>query len=110
MLRVYKYDVVALKEVFPVETRDEVWIPEIGKRGWVLVTVDRNIKAKPHERLALQQSNVTAFFLVKGFADQKLLSFAAALLDVWPEIHKTAEQSQPGMLYRVPLRGKVELF
>jgi len=108
MLRVFKQDVCHLGESFSGNTPDEVWIPEVAKRGWVLVTIDRNIKARPHERLALQQSKLTSFFLIKGFESQKLLAFAAALLDVWPHIVAAAEQAQPGSLYSVTFKGKVE--
>ncbi|WP_426748980.1 hypothetical protein [Myxococcus faecalis] len=110
ILRVLKEDVRALKEEFPVETPDQTWIPTVGKQGWILVTADRNIKSKPHERLALQQSKLTAFFLVKGFGDQKLWDYAIALLKVWPQIKKVAETAQPGDSYRVTLTGNVEPF
>jgi hypothetical protein len=37
-LRAFGEDVRHLREIFPPDTPDEVWLPEIGQRGWYLVT------------------------------------------------------------------------
>jgi hypothetical protein len=33
---------------------DMEWIPEVGRRGWVLITKDQNIRRNPLERAAYQ--------------------------------------------------------
>lgn len=34
---------------------DVEWIPVVGSRGWVVITVDRHLRTRPHEaRLAVQ--------------------------------------------------------
>jgi len=35
---------------FAPDTPDEVWLAEIGKRGWIALTHDRRIRYKPTER------------------------------------------------------------
>lgn len=99
-----------LREEFPVETRDEEWIREIGRRGWVLVTIDHYIKAKPHERQSLQESRVTAFFLDPGFANMKLDDYTTALIKVWSGIKEAAQRAQPGEIYHVTVGGTVKPF
>jgi hypothetical protein len=104
----FSEDVCALREHFPADTPDEVWIPEIGKRGWVLITEDNRIRKRPQERLALQLSGVTAFFLGKSFGELKLLAKGQALIQVWPRIKVQAEVSQRGRHYLVNVRGAIE--
>ena len=36
-----------LQDDFPPDTLDVDWIPEVGKKGWVVVTGDRRISKKP---------------------------------------------------------------
>jgi PIN like domain len=43
-------DAVHLHDEFPPNTLDVTWIPEIGRRGWVVITADRGISKKPAER------------------------------------------------------------
>src|ERR1700733_4913019 len=39
---VHEHKVIALRDQFPVGTPDIVWIPEIGKNGWILISRDQN--------------------------------------------------------------------
>jgi hypothetical protein len=109
MLRAaFNEDVCALKDHFAPDTPDEVWLPEIGNRGWVLVTEDKRIRVRPQERLALYLSGVTAFFLGKSFGELKLQEKGEALVKVWPKIKAAAETCQPGTLFMVSVKGLVE--
>lgn len=63
MLRALDVDARALREEFPRNTDDVDWLPEIGRRGWVLITHDRSIRTRPAEARALRASVVTAIFL-----------------------------------------------
>ena len=38
---------------------DLEWIPEIGERGWVLITRDANIRRNPRERAAVTLGRIT---------------------------------------------------
>ena len=55
-LRAFGEDVRHLREVFPPDTPDEVWLPEIGQRGWFLVTHDKRIPRKASQLQALLQA------------------------------------------------------
>jgi hypothetical protein len=100
-------DVRVLKHHFPPDTADVVWLHEIGRLGWVLVTEDKNIRRKPQERQALYLSKVTAFFLGKSFGELKLLDKGLALVSVWPKIQETAAICQQGSIFSVTVRGEV---
>jgi hypothetical protein len=40
---------------------DLEWIPQVGKRNWVLVTRDANIRRNPMERAAYEESRLRGF-------------------------------------------------
>jgi hypothetical protein len=48
---------------FPLDTKDVDWLPEIGRRGWVLLTKDWRIQQRPLEREAMINANVRAFVI-----------------------------------------------
>lgn len=52
---------------FEPSTPDEVWLPEIGRRGWVALTHDENIRYKPNELAAVMRHGV-ALLVVQGRA------------------------------------------
>jgi predicted nuclease of predicted toxin-antitoxin system len=43
--------------------KDEEWLREIGERGWVVLTKDKNFKRRPLERGAILAGGIRAFFL-----------------------------------------------
>jgi PIN like domain len=49
---------------FGKNTQDVDWIPEIGKRGWVILTKDARIGKNQMERLAVADARVRMFVLV----------------------------------------------
>ena len=40
---------------------DVEWIPEVGRKGWVLITTDENIRRNPLERAAYEDAKVRGF-------------------------------------------------
>jgi hypothetical protein len=48
---------------FPQNTADEIWLPEVGKRNWVVLTRDTRIRLHPNERLAILAADVRFFTL-----------------------------------------------
>ena len=51
---------------FDKEELDDVWIRECAKKGWVIVTCDKNIEDDPVNRLAVIESEARVFFLDEG--------------------------------------------
>ena len=44
--------------------RDEVWLKEVGRRGWIVLTKDDRIRYRFLERRAIAEARVRSFFLV----------------------------------------------
>ena len=86
ILMILGVDARHLQDYFPPDTLDVDWIPEVGKKGWVVVTGDRRISKKPPERKALQEANVIAVFMAKGFTSKKIFDLVASFIKWWPEI------------------------
>ncbi|MEY3252032.1 MAG: hypothetical protein RL227_1005 [Pseudomonadota bacterium] len=52
---------------FEPDTPDAVWLPEVGKRGWVVLTHDERIRYKPNELAAVMRHGVR-LLVVQGRA------------------------------------------
>jgi hypothetical protein len=50
-------------EHFPQDAKDEVWLADVGKSGWVVLTKDKHIRYRASEIQALRAANVRAFVL-----------------------------------------------
>jgi hypothetical protein len=99
-----------LQDDFPPDTLDVDWIPEVGKKGWVVVTGDRRISKKPPERKALQEANVIAVFMAKGFTSKKIFDLVSSFIKWWPEIEYAVSRVTSGTSLEVGVNGKVEVF
>ena len=65
-LRAAGADVRRHRDHFAPDAPDETWLPEVGHRGWVVLTKDKNIRRNELEREALLSANVRAFVLTSG--------------------------------------------
>ena len=48
---------------FKPGTRDEDWLPVVGKNGWILITQDKRIRRHKNELSALRANKVCAFII-----------------------------------------------
>jgi len=46
---------------FPGDAPDVEWIPEIARRGWILITKDQHIRRNPLERAAYEAAKLRGF-------------------------------------------------
>jgi len=51
---------------FKRDEQDQVWLTEVSKRSWVILTKDQRIRYRPLEILALRESRARVFVLVAG--------------------------------------------
>lgn len=82
---------------FPGDKPDTEWIPEVGKRGWVLITKDQNIRRNPLERAAYESAKLRGFILTGKDMDGK-------------ELAELLVRSLPGIVRRVAERSGPLLF
>ncbi|MBM3359659.1 MAG: hypothetical protein FJY54_18315 [Betaproteobacteria bacterium] len=59
---------------FKQVTPDTEWIPEVGKREWVLITKDQNIRRNPLERAAYESAKLRGFIVTGKNMDGKELA------------------------------------
>lgn len=50
-------------DTFESGTPDTDWLPDVGSRGWILITKDKHIRKRELELRALRQERVKAFVL-----------------------------------------------
>jgi hypothetical protein len=83
---------------FAPDTADEVWLEEVGKRGWIALTHDRRIRYKPNERDAVMRHDVALLVIVGAapFAD-----LARAFVATLPRIEHFLAQHEPPFIAKV---------
>ena len=82
---------------FLQDAPDVAWIPEVAKRGWILITKDEHIRRNPLERAAYEEAGLRGF-VVTG-RDMTGLELGALLV-----------RSLPAMVRRVAGRPGPSLF
>jgi hypothetical protein len=97
-----------MQEVFGRGLEDVEWIPEIGKRGWVVITGDLHIKTKKAEKKVFEEANLITFFVTKKYNNAHALKRIAWILNQWEAIEAVAAEAQPGDCFDVPFKGKVK--
>jgi predicted nuclease of predicted toxin-antitoxin system len=93
---------------FSPGTPDEVWLKEVGRRGWVVLTKDANIRYHPLEKQAIQTSNVIAVILTKGNlkAEDMGMIFVKAL----PRIKRLVQKTKFPFIARLTPAGSLSLI
>lgn len=99
---------VAHREVFEPAALDPQWIAEIGRRGWVAVTRDKNIRRRPNELRAVRKAGVHMFALTSG--NLSAADTAAIIIKAWPAIQREVAQTPAPALYSVSRSGDVRLL
>jgi hypothetical protein len=93
---------------FPPDAKDEVWLVEVGRRGWIVLTKDDRIRYRVSERTALASARVKAFVLVSS--QLQGVEMAAAFVKALPRIKRLIAHHAPPFIGRVSRSGKVSLL
>jgi predicted nuclease of predicted toxin-antitoxin system len=101
-------EVVHLREEFSDRGIDDViWIPEIARRGWVLITGDHRIRTRKSEKVVFQRNKLVAFFMGKDYNNKRSHTRVEWVLGQWLHIETAAATAQPGDCFLVPMKGKL---
>lgn len=100
--------VEVLDEHFENNTPDELWLSEVGKRGWVVLTKDKNIRRRQVERQALLRAGVAAFVLTAG--DITGAEMAEAFWRAYPRMRKCLRDYELPFIASVSAAGAVRLL
>lgn len=85
-------------------TKDEDWLPIIGKRGWILLTQDKGIRRRRVEILAIRENNVCAFVVAaKGLQGKEIGELIAGSIT---KIERILKKNHPPIVATI-LKGSV---
>jgi len=98
-----EHAVEALKDKFPANTPDEVWIQALADEGgWVVISHDRFRKAAEPE--VMRRAGLIVFLLGKSWGNVAFWDKAYQLVRWWPAIIDQSERIEGGAAYEVPFR------
>lgn len=84
---------------FEPDTPDEVWIPQVAQRGWVIISGDRKILRRPQEVRALVESQARMLILVGNHAPA--VELASNLINTMDKIDELLDRMEPPVVVRV---------
>ena len=93
---------------FPEAAKDTEWLPEVGRRRWVVLTKDHHIRTRQNELVALLSANVAAFVLTA--ADLTGSEMAEAFVRALPKMRRMLTGQPRPFIARISLGGSVTLI
>jgi hypothetical protein len=93
---------------FAQDAKDAEWLPEVGSRGWVVLTKDRHIRTRQSELIALLGAGVAAFVLTA--ADLSGPEMARAFQRAVPRMRRILVGQPRPFVARVSPDGAVALL
>lgn len=86
---------------------DEEWLPVVGRRGWVLLTLDSRLRYNRLQQRAMMENSVAAFVLVGGDTHEEK---AAVFLEALARIRSFLARNPPPFIAKVYRGGRVEIW
>ena len=95
-------------DYFAQGTEDEIWLEEVGKKGWVVLTKDDNIRYHKTERESVIRTGAVVFVLPRGNlrAEKMATIFVGAL----PRIKRFIKSHTPPFIARLTPSGAISLL
>jgi hypothetical protein len=96
-----------LDDLYAQDVRDDVWIPEAGEQGRIILTKDAMIQRRPNEQAALLAASTAVFVFTRGgvTSERVALSMVAAM----PSIREAVRRFDVPLLGRINLAGEVNV-
>lgn len=102
-------EVLSIKDVFGQGAKDEEWLPEVGKKGGIVITQDFRIQTQKHQRELYLQNGVGILFISppskSGFAYWDLVK---KIINEWEDVKKIIRKEKPPFAYRCSARSSFE--
>lgn len=92
-------------QCFVHDCPDEEWLPAVGKKGWIVLTRDKNIRRKPNELRAFKESRVLAIVLTSGQASAA--DTADLVVRLYPKLMRKMQTAKPPAMFAVTLVGTI---
>ena len=107
-LRLAEEQVIAFHERFSSGTRDQVWLPEVGRNGWILLTKGSRIRYRRNEMQALLSSKTRSFVLVSS--NLPGAEIAQIFVKALPRMKRLCQRQRPPFIAHVHKDGTVALM
>jgi hypothetical protein len=91
------------RDHFPDDAPDIAWIPYATERSWVIITQDRGIQRRPHERQAVLSSGARYFCLAGG--SRRGVETAALIVEHFAITDALARAMKPPIIARITQAG-----
>ncbi|MBM4320885.1 MAG: hypothetical protein FJ125_13255 [Deltaproteobacteria bacterium] len=95
-------------DYFDQDTKDPLWITEVGRRGWFVLSKDGRIKSRTLERNAVREAGVGLFVLVT--ADLKGDQMAGAFVAALPRMARFSRKHERPFIAKVYRDSSVEMW
>ena len=93
-------------QVFPDRTPDRVWIPDVAKRGWIIVTRDKRLQTRHIEWMAFLRAKARVLWFKGDRASN--LAITEGFLLALPKIDRLASHLAAPYIIKVTPAGYVE--
>lgn len=101
-------ETVHLRDIFPANTEDIVWITELSKENeCFVITKDRNIRRNPTELEAWKESGLKIVFLQKSWMNHDLWEISWRLIKRWKELTEIVKRMKRSETVLLPITGKI---
>lgn len=98
--------VVPLKDKFPANTSDEVWIEALSKEDkWVVISGDRRITRNKAEYHAFRSSRLVGFFLARSLQKASVTKQAERILAQWDNMEAQVEIVRGSAMFELQMKG-----
>jgi predicted nuclease of predicted toxin-antitoxin system len=84
---------------------DPDWLPVVGHQGWVVLTKDEAMQHNEIEKIAITNSRVRVFILVRG--NLSGAEMASVFVKALPAMSRIIQSQEPPFIARVYKDGKV---
>ncbi len=89
----------------PKDKGDPPWLERFAKDGGsVVISGDRKMRSRPHERAALAEAGLITFFFRPVWSERTMFVKSAMLLNWWPRINEYIWQSSPSQCWEIPFQ------
>jgi PIN like domain len=105
-LRLLGLDIEAHHEHFADDEQDDVWLTEVGRRGWVVVTNDKRIRFNESEQRAVVTHGVGCFVFTSG--NLKRWDMMRILARAWDRMQQAIAETPRPFIYSIHANASVE--
>ena len=90
---------------FDQTTADDVWLAEVGRRGWVVIAQDYNFHRRPHELDAIKRYSIGVFYL--WGANSPRWEIARVFMRAYDAVVTAEETIAKPFVYRILKDGRL---